>query len=144
MTKVIFTNGCFDVLHVGHVRHLKASRALGDSLIVGLNSDDSVRRLKGDGRPVVGVGPRREMLLSLWCVTDVIVFDNDTPEELITTLAPEVITKGGDYEADDVVGAEFVRSYGGQVVILPFHYGCSTTEILRQSSEVVATVPDNG
>jgi D-beta-D-heptose 7-phosphate kinase/D-beta-D-heptose 1-phosphate adenosyltransferase len=126
--RVVFTNGCFDVLHAGHVDSLERARNLGDRLIVGLNSDRSVRALKGEGRPVNGGDDRARLLAALRVVDLVVVFDEDTPSELLSELRPHVLAKGGDYRAEDLPGREFV----GEVVILPLLDGLSTTEILRR------------
>lgn len=139
---VVLTNGCFDLLHLGHVRYLQQARALGDCLIVGLNSDASVRRLKGRGRPVQAERDRAEILAALACVDYVVVFDEDTAEHLVGTLRPDVYVKGGDYAAasfDDLVRnlpeAGVVKSYGGQVRLLPFLAGKSTTELIKRIVE---------
>lgn len=128
--RVVFTNGCFDVLHVGHVRSLEQARSLGDRLIVGLNSDASVRRLKGPGRPVVPARQRAEVLASLACVDWVVVFAEDTPRALIRALRPDVLAKGGDWLLDRIVGREEVESWGGRVVRLRQVPGARTTAIL--------------
>lgn len=135
---VVFTNGCFDILHRGHVEYLHAARSLGDVMIVGLNSDDSVRRLKGSSRPVNPEQDRAIVLAGLAAVDAVTIFDDDTPLELISTLLPDVLVKGGDYQADSVVGAREVREAGGRVVIAPLVPGRSTTSILQRASD------DNG
>lgn len=127
---VVFTNGCFDILHVGHKRYLEQARALGDKLIVGVNSDDSVRRLKGPDRPINTAADRVEMLSALKCVDEVIIFDEDTPYELISRLHPDIIVKGGDYRVDEVVGRDIVESYGGRVEIIPYVEDKSTTAII--------------
>ncbi len=127
---LVFTNGCFDILHVGHARYLKASRALGNSLVIGLNSDASVKRLKGPSRPIHAEQLRAEMLLSLACVDAVVLFDEDTPQKIIEKIRPDILTKGGDYQKSSIVGAAFVESVGGKVVVLPFEDGFSTTNIL--------------
>lgn len=129
--KIVFTNGCFDILHIGHIRYLKKSKELGDLLIIGLNSDYSVKRLKGENRPYNKENERAEMLLALSFVDYVILFDEDTPYNLIEKIKPSVLTKGGDYEKSKIVGAQIVESYNGQVVILPFTEGKSTTNILK-------------
>jgi D-beta-D-heptose 7-phosphate kinase / D-beta-D-heptose 1-phosphate adenosyltransferase len=129
---VVFTNGCFDILHRGHVAYLYEARALGDSLIVGLNTDSSVRRLKGEGRPVVGQDDRAYTLAGLGCVDAVTFFDDDTPANLIEALLPDVLVKGGDYSPDEVVGREAVEAAGGRLVIIPFVTGRSTTGILQR------------
>lgn len=125
--RVVFTNGVFDLLHPGHVEILVASRRLGDALVVGLNSDDSVRRLKGPSRPIRGEHDRAIVLAALECVDAVTVFGEDTPLELIRALVPDVLVKGGDYTPGTVVGAEEVRAGGGEVVIIPLVPGHSTT-----------------
>lgn len=129
---VVFTNGCFDILHAGHVQYLRAARELGDELIVGLNSDNSVRRLKGEGRPVNSQEDRGEILRSLSFVDRVEIFDEDTPLELIKRVKPDILVKGGDYNINDVVGKNEVEAYGGKVVILPFIEGKSTTSIINK------------
>jgi D-beta-D-heptose 7-phosphate kinase / D-beta-D-heptose 1-phosphate adenosyltransferase len=132
---VVFTNGCFDILHRGHVAYLYAARALGDRLVVGVNTDASVRRLKGEGRPVVQQDDRAYVLAGLGCVDAVTLFDEDTPAELIAALLPDVLVKGGDYEPDAVVGREDVEAAGGRVVIIPFVEGRSTTGMLHRIRE---------
>jgi rfaE bifunctional protein nucleotidyltransferase chain/domain len=132
---VVFTNGCFDILHRGHVAYLVAARELGDRLVVGLNSDASVRRLKGPGRPVVQQEDRAFILASLACVDAVTLFDEDTPAELIAALLPDVLVKGGDYDPDDVVGRDVVEANGGRLVLIPFVAGRSTTDILDRIRE---------
>lgn len=135
--RIVFTNGCFDILHAGHVRYLTQARALGDRLVVGLNSDASVRRLKGDGRPVNSLEDRMEVLSALACTDWVIPFgdapeENDTPEQLIKRISPQVLAKGGDYTIDSVVGADFVQNNGGEVAILPTVEGRSTTGLIKK------------
>ncbi|MFO7893077.1 MAG: D-glycero-beta-D-manno-heptose 1-phosphate adenylyltransferase [Longimicrobiales bacterium] len=130
--RVVFTNGCFDILHRGHVEYLYAARALGDSLVVGVNTDASVARLKGPGRPVVPLEDRMYVLAGLGCIDAVTPFDEDTPRELIAALLPDVLVKGGDYEPDQVVGATEVADAGGETIILPFIEGRSTTRIIRR------------
>lgn len=130
--KIVFTNGCFDILHIGHARCLREAAALGDILVVGLNSDASVRRLKGASRPVNPEQDRAEMLCALDCVDYVTVFDEDTPEELIRAIQPDVLVKGGDYRPEDVAGRQTVENRGGRVVILPFVPGKSTTGLISQ------------
>lgn len=129
-TKVVFTNGCFDVLHKGHVDYLKKSKELGYKLIVGLNSDVSIRRIKGDQRPVNNQHDRKAVLESLGCVDEVIIFDEDTPYELIKTIKPDIITKGSDYTVANVVGNDLA-----EVVLIPFVNGYSTTSVLEKMSE---------
>jgi D-beta-D-heptose 7-phosphate kinase/D-beta-D-heptose 1-phosphate adenosyltransferase len=130
--KIVFTNGCFDLLHRGHAEYLAAARALGDVLIVGLNTDASVRKLKGPGRPVVSELDRAYVIASLEAVDAVTLFEEDTPRALIAALLPDVLVKGGDYRPDGVVGREEVEAAGGHVVIIPFIAGRSTTELLDQ------------
>ena len=131
--RVVFTNGCFDLLHPGHVAYLEQARSLGEALIVGVNTDDSVRRLgKGAGRPVTPEADRARVLAALACVDRVVLFDEDTPLELITALQPDVLVKGGDYQLSEIVGREVVEARGGQVLALPFVPGYSTTELLRR------------
>jgi len=130
--KVVFTNGCFDLLHVGHVRYLEAARALGDCLIVGVNTDERVRELKGPGRPLVSEFERAEVIAALQCVDYVTLFAEDTPSDLISFLQPDIHVKGGDYDAEEIPEAEAVRSYGGRVVILPLIEGHSTSDIVSR------------
>ena len=141
---LVFTNGCFDFLHPGHVEYLAQARALGDLLVVGLNSDDSVRRLKGAGRPLVPESDRAAVLAGLRSVDAVILFDEDTPLELISALLPDVLVKGGDYDRDDVVGREVVEGAGGDVRVLPFVEGYSTTDILNRLKETQCGGPNDG
>jgi D-beta-D-heptose 7-phosphate kinase/D-beta-D-heptose 1-phosphate adenosyltransferase len=130
-------NGCFDILHAGHVAYLEEARALGDRLIVAVNDDDSVRRLKGAGRPVNPLERRQRVLAGLASVDWVTSFAEDTPETLLAALRPEILVKGGDYAADEVVGADLVRSYGGSVAVLGLVDDCSTTAIVdRIQSEL--------
>ncbi len=132
--KVVFTNGCFDILHAGHLASLEGSRRLGDLLVVGLNSDVSVRGLKGDSRPVIGQEDRARMLAGLACVDAVVIFDEPTPYELIRELEPDVLAKGGDYTVDQIAGADLVLARGGRVVTVPLVPGLSTTSILERSA----------
>ena len=133
LRNVVFTNGCFDIIHAGHIDYLSKARNLGDVLVVGLNSDESVRRLKGPQRPINDVDARSKVLASLFFVDYVIVFEEDTPLYLIKSVRPDILVKGGDYTRDTVVGADFVESYGGKVVILPFIKGYSTTSIINKN-----------
>lgn len=126
---IVFTNGCFDLMHPGHLRYLAAARALGKRLVVGLNSDASVTRLKGPDRPIMDEQARALLLASLLFVDLVVLFDEDTPLALITELQPDVLAKGGDYAIADIVGAPEVQQRGGQVVVLPFVEGYSTSSI---------------
>lgn len=134
--RLVFTNGCFDLLHVGHVRYLAGARALGDALLVALNSDRSVRALKGAGRPVVGEAERAEVLAALTAVDFVTVFDEDSPRALIRELLPDVLVKGGDYALDEIHGREEVEAAGGRVVALPFVEGASTSSILERARKL--------
>ena len=129
--RVVFTNGCFDILHLGHIDYLIKARNLGDILIIGLNTDNSVKKLKGDNRPVNNQNARALLLASLEFVDFVILFDDETPSELIRTITPDVLVKGGDYKIETVVGADFVLNYGGSVEIIPFLKGYSTTGIIQ-------------
>ena len=130
--KIVFTNGCFDLLHAGHVGYLKKAASLGDILVVGINDDDSVRRLKGGDRPLNKLEDRRIVLESLECVDHVIPFGEDTPLKLIERVEPDVLVKGGDYQADKIVGAALVQARGGTVTTIPFIEGRSTTELIRK------------
>ena len=130
--KVVFTNGCFDVLHYGHVCYLADAKELGDKLVVGLNSDASVRRLKGETRPINGQKERATLLAALNCIDAVVVFDEDTPENLIKNIRPDFLVKGGDYTFETIVGADFVSSYGGSVKTIPLVENFSTTNILKR------------
>jgi rfaE bifunctional protein nucleotidyltransferase chain/domain len=127
---VVFTNGCFDILHPGHVDYLQRARAMGDCLVVGLNSDASVRRLKGPRRPVNDEGSRAMVLAALACVDYVVVFEEDTPYELIGAIVPDVLVKGGDWSVDRIVGRDIVERAGGRVFSIPLLAGYSTTGIV--------------
>jgi D-beta-D-heptose 7-phosphate kinase/D-beta-D-heptose 1-phosphate adenosyltransferase len=128
--KIVFTNGCFDILHVGHVEYLNKARALGNKMIVGLNSDESVKRLKGDDRPVNPQNARAEMLAALQCIDAVVIFDEDTPENLVKEIRPDFLVKGGDYKIEEIVG----RQYAGEVRTIPLTEGFSTTGIIAKIS----------
>src|SRR5437763_14721835 len=130
--RLVFTNGCFDLLHVGHVRYLEAARKLGDALLVAVNSDRSVRALKGAGRPVLSEGERAEVLAALSSVDFVTVFDEESPRALICEVLPDVLAKGGDYALEEIHGREEVERAGGRVVALPFIEGASTTNIIER------------
>lgn len=130
--RIVFTNGCFDILHEGHVRYLAEARSSGDLLIVGINSSDSVRRLKGAERPINDEQSRALVLASLTFVDLVVLFDSDTPEALIQALRPDTLVKGGDWAVEQIVGGAFVQSYGGTVLSLPFHKGFSTTSLVEK------------
>lgn len=129
--RVVFTNGCFDILHAGHVHLLETARQAGDRLIVGLNDDASVRRLKGPQRPINTLADRATVLAALRAVDAVVPFSQDTPLELIRRLRPEVLVKGGDYTPDTIVGADEVRASGGQVLIVPLVAGKATTALIQ-------------
>ena len=128
--RIVFTNGCFDMLHCGHMHGLNGARQQGDYLIVGLNTDESVRRLKGEDRPLVDQEDRAYMLASLQSVDAVIMFDQATPIELIREIRPDVIVKGRDYEESEMIGGDFVKAYGGEIVRLPLKEGYSTSAII--------------
>lgn len=130
--RLVFTNGVFDLLHVGHVRYLAQARALGDRLVVAVNSDRSVRELKGPERPVFKESERAEILAALRCVDYVVVFDSATPRSLIAQLLPDVLVKGGDYTLDQIHGREEVEAAGGRVLALPFVDGASTTSLIQR------------
>jgi D-beta-D-heptose 7-phosphate kinase/D-beta-D-heptose 1-phosphate adenosyltransferase len=129
---MVFTNGVFDLLHVGHVRYLAAARALGDALVVGVNSDRTVRELKGEGRPVINEGERAEVLAALRQVDYVMIFDDLSPRSLIAELLPDVLVKGGDYGLDEIHGREEVEAAGGKVIALRFVDGASTSVIIER------------
>jgi rfaE bifunctional protein nucleotidyltransferase chain/domain len=129
---LVFTNGCFDLLHPGHVRYLAEARALGDALVVALNSDRSVRVLKGEGRPILKEKERAEVIAALEAVDYVIVFDEETPRELVAELLPDVLVKGGDWLMDQIVGREEVEAAGGRVISLPYLEGSSSTDIIER------------
>ena len=130
--KVVFTNGCFDILHVGHLRYLNEAKKQGDVLIIGVNSDSSVKRLKGETRPINNQFDRAELLCGLKAVDYAVIFEEDTPEELIATLKPSIHVKGGDYKKEDLPETKIVESYGGEVRILSFIEGKSTTNIVNK------------
>lgn len=130
--KIVFTNGCFDILHRGHVHYLREARRLGDALVVGLNSDASVKRLKGTSRPINSEQDRKFVLENLKCVDHVVLFTEDTPLELIRALRPQVLVKGGDWKIDQIVGANEVIAAGGEVYSLSFVDGYSTTDTIKK------------
>ncbi len=130
--KVVFTNGCFDIIHAGHVKYLEKARSLGDILVVGLNSDSSVRKIKGRGRPITGQKDRATVLSALWMVDYVVVFDEPTPIKLITTIKPDVLVKGSDWQRGQIVGEEFVKGCGGMVRRIRLLKGRSTTDIIKR------------
>jgi rfaE bifunctional protein nucleotidyltransferase chain/domain len=133
--KAVFTNGCFDILHRGHVEYLQSASILGDLLFVGVNSDASVARIKGPERPIVVLEDRMRVLASLACVDYVVSFDEDTPAALIDRLVPDVLVKGGDWEAERVVGRATVEGHGGRVAIVDFRRGYSTRKIIERIKE---------
>ena len=127
--EIVFTNGCFDILHAGHIAYLEAAAALGDRLIVGVNDDPSVKRLKGETRPINVLSSRLYLLASLSSVDAVVPFSEDTPLDLINLLRPDILVKGGDYQPENIVGATEVKSWGGEVKVIPFIEGFSTTKL---------------
>jgi D-glycero-beta-D-manno-heptose 1-phosphate adenylyltransferase len=142
--KVVFTNGCFDILHAGHVRYLAAARSLGDRLVVGLNSDASVRRLKGPKRPVASEDDRAEVLSALAAVDAVTLFDDDTPESLIGLLLPDILVKGADWPVDKIAGAKAVVENGGSVLTVPLLEGRSTSGIIETIVHLYCPQPTVG
>ena len=130
--KIVFTNGCFDIIHAGHVGYLDSARRQGDRLVLAVNGDDSIRRLKGPGRPINPLDRRMAVLAALEAVDWVVAFDTDTPEPLLEAIKPDVLVKGGDYSVEEVVGHEFVKGYGGEVKVLDFIDDISTTKIVER------------
>jgi rfaE bifunctional protein nucleotidyltransferase chain/domain len=130
--KVVFTNGCFDLMHAGHAQYLQAAKALGDVLVVGLNSDESVSRIKGSSRPIIDQENRAFMLAALSSVDYVVIFEEDTPLELIKFIRPDVLVKGGDWAESEIVGADIVKQDGGQVYSLPLREGLSSSKIIEK------------
>jgi D-beta-D-heptose 7-phosphate kinase/D-beta-D-heptose 1-phosphate adenosyltransferase len=135
--RLVFTNGCFDILHVGHVRYLKSARELGEALVVAINSDRSVRELKGAGRPIMNEQERAEMLAALGAVDYVTIFDDASPRALISEVLPDVLVKGGDYNLDEIHGREETEAAGGRVLSLPFVEGASTSSIIERVKAVM-------
>ncbi len=133
--KIIFTNGCFDIIHAGHVSYLNEAKSLGDVLIVGINSDESVKRLKGPGRPIIGEKDRAYILANIKPVDYVVIFNEDTPYNLIKEVNPDFLVKGGDYDGKDVVGKDIVEPSGGKVVLIDFVKGKSTSSIIKRIKE---------
>jgi rfaE bifunctional protein nucleotidyltransferase chain/domain len=129
--KIVFTNGCFDILHIGHIEYLNEAKAQGDLLIIGLNSDQSVKKLKGPTRPINNENDRTKMLMNLKAVDCVQIFNNETPLEIIKLIKPNILVKGGDWKIDQIVGSDFVISTGGEVKSLVFKDGYSTTNIIK-------------
>lgn len=130
--RIVFTNGCFDLLHVGHIRYLEKARKMGDALVVGLNSDRSVRRIKDRGRPIIPEKERAELLAALACVDYVTVFDEPDPKRLIQGLNPDILAKGGDWPKDRIIGGDLVRARGGKVVTIPLVPHASTSHIIHR------------
>jgi rfaE bifunctional protein nucleotidyltransferase chain/domain len=134
--KIVFTNGCFDILHVGHVRYLYEAKGLGDYLIVAVNSDRSVKAIKGPDRPVNNQNDRAEMLSALGCIDCVIIFDEETPFDVIKLFVPDILVKGGDWKVEDIVGSDVVAAAGGIVKSIPFVDGFSTTGIINKIENI--------
>ncbi len=141
--QIVFTNGCFDILHAGHVAYLQQAKALGDYLIVAINDDASVKRLKGVGRPVNNAEQRMSVLAGLGVVDWVVAFADDTPERLLKKLQPDILVKGGDYTVDEVVGADIVRTYGGDVRVLGVIKNLSTTSIINRAAKSISENQDH-
>jgi D-glycero-beta-D-manno-heptose 1-phosphate adenylyltransferase len=137
--RMVFTNGCFDLLHPGHIETLEKARNLGDVLVVGVNSDRSVREMKGAGRPIVPERERAEVLAALECVDAVLIFDEPTPQEIVTTLLPDVLVKGGDWARDRIIGREEVEAAGGRVVSVPVVAGYSTSAMVEKIRKLGGT-----
>jgi rfaE bifunctional protein nucleotidyltransferase chain/domain len=137
--RLVFTNGCFDILHVGHVRYLQRARELGDALVVAINSDRSVRELKGASRPIMNEGERAEMLAALAAVDLVVIFDDISPRSLIAEVLPDILVKGGDYQPDEIHGREEVEASGGRILSLPFVEGASTSSIIERILKTVTS-----
>ena len=133
--KIVFTNGCFDLLHPGHIEYLNNARSLGDVLIIGLNTDDSVKRLKGENRPINNEDDRAIMMASLECVSAVVHFSEDTPADLINHILPDILVKGGDYTKETIVGTQSVEEAGGIVKVIPFKEGYSSTKLIEKISK---------
>jgi rfaE bifunctional protein nucleotidyltransferase chain/domain len=130
--KVVFTNGCFDIIHAGHVHYLQECKKLGDILIVGINSDESIKKIKGDKRPIVPLEMRGFVLSQIQGVDYVIPFEEETPINLIKVIRPDILVKGGDWPVEKIVGKDFVEEYGGKVLTIPFRYKISTTQIIEE------------
>ena len=134
--KVVFTNGCFDILHPGHTRYLHAAKAFGDYLVVAVNSDQSVRAIKGEGRPILPQDARTELLAALSCVDGVVIFDEENPLRVIQYLVPHILVKGGDWKEDEIIGADVVRKAGGEVMRIPYVSGFSTTDLIKKIKDL--------
>ena len=134
--KIVFTNGCFDILHLGHISYLEEAKSLGDKLIIGVNSDDSVKRLKGEHRPINTAFARARLLAALAFVDGVVIFSEDTPYQLILTVMPDILVKGGDYSVDNIVGADIVKNNGGLVKTIALIAGYATTKIIEKTKTV--------
>lgn len=134
--KIVFTNGCFDIIHAGHVKYLEDARALGDVLIVGMNSDSSVKRIKDSSRPIIPEEERAIVLSGLNSISYIILFKEDTPYNLIKNIKPEILVKGGDWKSEQIVGSDIVLSNGGEVKSLMFRNGISTTEIINRIKKI--------
>jgi len=130
--KIVFTNGCFDIIHAGHVHYLNGCKKLGDILVVGINSDDSIKRIKGEKRPILPLEYRAYVLSNLCAVDYVVPFEEDTPYNLIREIKPDILVKGGDWSIDQIVGKDIVESYGGKVLTIPFKFNISTTKIVEE------------
>lgn len=130
--KVGFTNGCFDILHYGHIKYLEKAKQLSDVLVVAVNSDSSVKKIKGSGRPINKQFARIAVLSALSCIDYLTVFSEDTPLKLIKLLSPDILIKGGDWKMEDIVGADFVKSYGGKIITIPYLKGYSTTKLIEK------------
>jgi rfaE bifunctional protein nucleotidyltransferase chain/domain len=137
--KLVFTNGCFDILHAGHVRYLNYARSLGDALIVAVNSDHSVRKIKGESRPIVPEQERAEVLAALACVDFAFIFDDPTPKRVIDAIIPDILVKGADWNIDEIVGRDTVEKAGGMVLNVPLVEGSSTTDIIKRVLERFGT-----
>lgn len=133
---IVFTNGCFDILHSGHIQYLYDAKRLGDILIIGLNSDSSIKRIKGEKRPIINEWERAYILSALEMVDFIVIFDEDTPYELIKAIKPNILVKGGDWDIEKIVGRDIVESYGGKVLNIPFVEGKSTTNIIQRVIDV--------
>ncbi len=134
--KVVFTNGCFDILHPGHIYYLKEAKKRGDIFILGLNSDSSVRKLKGSGRPLIPERERAEILSNFEFIDYIFIFHEETPERAIREISPDILVKGGDYRKKEVVGRKFVEEKGGKVIIIPFLKGYSTTKLIEKIKKI--------